>query len=89
MQWKTTNSNERLINAVESAGIPTDGKTRNPGEEKEELHGKAIAFTVYWENRWREEPGNLELATDRIVEKRNWWMLISAQCKTKHWERTA
>ena len=57
MQWKTTNSNERLINAVESAGIPTDGKTRNPGEEKEELHGKAITFTVYWENRRSEEPG--------------------------------
>ena len=57
MQWKTTNSNERLLNAVESAGIPTDGKTRNPGEEKEELHGKAIAFTVYWENRRSEETG--------------------------------
>ena len=30
---------------------------------KEELHGKAITFTVY------EEPVNLELTKDRIVEK--------------------
>ena len=42
------NSNERLLKAVEGEGILGDGKTKKeiPGE-KEELHGKAIAFTVY------------------------------------------
>ena len=42
----------------------------NPGEVKEELHVKAIAFTVYEENRWSEELGNLDLANGRIVKKK-------------------
>ena len=46
-------------------------KDGNPGEEKEELHGIALGFTVYKEKRWSEKQQNLELAKDRIVEKRN------------------
>ena len=66
------NSNERPLKTVEDEGILGDGKTKKkiPGEEKEELHGKATASTIYEENRCREEPGSLDLAKDRIVEKK-------------------
>ena len=57
------NRNERLLKELEILW-------KNPGEEMEELHGKATAFTVYEKNRWSEKPENLKLAKDRTAEKR-------------------
>ena len=59
------NSNERLLKAVEDEGILGDGKTKKeiPGEKnfmEKPLHSQSM-----------EEPRHLELAKDRIVEKRD------------------
>ena len=62
------NSNERLLKAVDGEGILGDGKIKKEILEK---RGKNFALIVYDENNWSEEAGNLELAKDRIPEKRN------------------
>ena len=37
--------------------------------KKEELHGKAIAFTVYEEDRWSEELGNWNWLKTGLLKK--------------------
>ena len=47
--------------------------------KKEELHGKAIAFTVYEEDRWSEELGNWNWLKTGLLKKETEEMLMAAQ----------
>ena len=49
---------------------------RSPKGEKEELHGKTITFAIYEENRWIEEPANLELVKNRKFEEENQGIIL-------------
>ena len=66
-------SNERLLNAVEQEKIMRGARTkkRDYGSKKEELHGKAITFTVYEKYRGSKRPGNLEVVKEGNTEKGN------------------
>lgn len=83
------NSNERLLKAVDSERILGDGKMKKEilTKRKKNFMEKVITLMVYNENRWSEEPGNLEQTKDRIVEK--WNRECKWLHKTKHWEQTA